>query len=333
MKRRHRLSLILALACPSLLGSCNAASLFFASFFPAELSQAAAAIDLSRYIPEEAGTTFEIAVETSGVPESDYVILFSRDSFTGSHLFIFDSGLSDPPLQRLDALPAGFDGRCTIAALSGEIVFGNAAFLPSSASTAVFIWPHGALYNPSFSLPEYGMSILNIRVQNYRQLACDGYYSDWTNAPIPPNLIRPEGNFSVMAAFADRASAMVFLLLAESDSQTAYCLAIPVDEFAGISPVMVPSGGLLELYPPLVTLDDIPQHGEYGFAAGVFVLYDEETRDYTVYDLPAGTVRRTLHDPIERDRRISAYNKAGTAYYTFDTRKRTVTTYAAWWGP
>jgi hypothetical protein len=329
MTARKIFPLVLFSLCLAFLCSCGVFGIFFASVFPPTLSQAAAERDLSSEIPESLSDSFELSVETAGTPPSDYVLLFSQDSFQGPHIFVLDSNLAT--VQRVEAPPSNFTGRWTMTDTAGRIILGNAAFEPAAPSTPIYTLTNVTLFNPSFSFffSSNGYNLINVRTLNDRQLMYDLFNGSWAPYMVTSKLIGTDGVFRIVRAFADYGSSRAYLLIGEKDFKTAYCISIPFGDIAG--GFSVPPEGLLKAYPPMVTLPFIPDMKDCGFANGVMIVYQTNTQEITVYDLATGSIRQTLHDFTSRDKRSFAYSRTGAAYYVFDRKKRTVMKYRAWW--
>jgi hypothetical protein len=312
------------------LGSCGILDILFASYFPPTLSQAVAQKDFSSDIPEDAGEYYILSVETAGSPPSDYVLLFSQELFEGPHMMALDSDLEI--VQREDDLPSDFNGRWTMTDASGKIIMGNAVLDPESVGSGFSITTMATLFSPSVSISTTlgNFNVINIRIVDGRELIFDLFDDVWDAYAVNPQDIDSEGYFAIVCAYADHGSSVVRLLLSEKNSHTTYCVSIPFDV---IDTGFVPNlpDVILSEYPPVMSLPSILKWEDCGFIDGLLIVYDDEADEYSVYDLSTGDVRKTLHDPTTRDRKITVYSRTGSYFYTFDARKRNITKYKAWW--
>jgi len=329
MKPKKILAFVLLSPCLICLSSCAVLDLFMASFFPPTLVNAADMADLSSDIPENAGELYTFSVEQTGDPARDYVLLFSQEAFDGPHILVLDSGLTTITL--MNDPPAGFNGRWTMTDAARKIILGNAVFEPASGSTDISITTTTTLFNPSISISTTAgkLNIVNVRIVDDRKLLYDIYDNVWTDPStytVFSKFIRLDGFFKIISVFADYVRSRAILLLSERDSKTTYCVSIPFEDILTGLP-----DEILAAYPPVVTLPSIPYFGDIGFADGLLIVFDEETDDYTAYDLATGQIRRTFHDSASRVKKLYAYSRTGSGFYVFDARKRTILRYKAWW--
>ncbi len=331
MKPGKILAVALSSLCLICLGSCEVLDFFMDSFFPPTLANAADVADLSSVIPENAGELYTFSVEKGGDPARDYVLLFSQEAFTGPHILVLDSGLTT--IKLMNDPPAGFNGRWTMTDASGKIILGNAVFDPESGSADISIAATTTLFSPSISIfTTLGpLNIINLRIVDDRKILYDMWDSAWTTSfAVFSQIIKTDGFFKIISAFADYGSSRAVLLIAERNSNTTYCVSLPFEDIGNGFPAILPEG-LLATYPPVVTLPYMPYFGDIGFADGLLIVFEEDTKDFTAYDLATGLIRRTFHDSASRDKKMCAYSRTGSGFYIFDARKRTILRYKAWW--
>jgi hypothetical protein len=320
------------------LGSCQVITLLYASFFPPTLTQATAQTDLTSLIPEEAQTSVQLCVAASGTPPRDFVFIFSRAPYIGKHVLVFDSRLGSPSLLSLDALPPGFDGRFSMTDFSGAIIFGNQVFDPvSPASGLISTMAHTSqnitLYEYSTPLPSENRYMLNFRLLTDRNIMFDMYDSGWAPSTVTSKLISsdPKYLFTLIAVYAHQARMRFYVLLGEKNSGTMICMSIPFGLLTGSSPVIIPPGGIFDVYPPIFTIPFMVKSDAAGFSGDSLNVHREDTREWVVYEITTGQVRMTLYDPLPWEMRTIAYSDSTSVYYVLENKKRTVTRYTSWW--
>jgi hypothetical protein len=321
---------LLVLGAVALLGSCQVLEVIFGSVFPATVGLARAQADLSGQITSNDAYAFHLRVVQSG--SNGYVILIGNVP-SGIVAYVYDLDLAAK--TTLTALTS--DG--VMVDPGGSIIVGSQSLNPATLAASAAIdalssngttggmdgfFDASSAPNASLGIGS-GSNILNFVTYAYPWVA--------GGAPHTAQLSASLSNLRIDSILDDGNPAGNVTLAVSQDSggngggTTATCYFLTTAK----SNYTAGGAGLTSLLDSSPHLDNI-ETGCIGFAQGSIIAYDGKAGRFLKVDPATGSTQASFYDNgADLSSTRLGYLVAGGSFYGFDTKRRVLTKYAAWW--